>query len=87
MNGGETRVRKIPGAWPSTSAWAARGYRRFSKIPAERRNLIWKLNIVMAVIWAFTLKFAISTSLSLALDRREGAEWTKFLTHQMPDRT
>lgn len=79
-------VRKTPGAWPSTSAWAARGYRRFSRIPAERRNLIWKLNIVMAVIWTFILKFAISASCSLILDRREGAERAGFLTHQMPDR-
>ena len=60
-------VRKTPGAWPSTSAWAARGYRRFSRIPAERRNLLWKLNIVKAVIWAFILNFAILASLSLAL--------------------
>jgi len=41
----------------------------------------------MAVIWAFILKFAISASLSLALERREGAERAGFLTHQISDRT
>lgn len=64
-------------------AHAARGYRRFSVSPAERRTLIWKLNIVISVLWPFTLKVAIWASRIPVLDRHESADRAGFLTQVM----
>lgn len=72
-----------PEASPSTCARAARGYRRFSRIPAARRNLIWKLNIVMGLIWPLRSRISISPQPVRWPDRRKRADQADFLKQSL----
>jgi len=74
-------LRKIPVASSSKTAQAARGYRRFSRTPAERKTLIWKLNIVILYIWPVASALSIWQLDKAATDRRKSADRSDFLTY------
>lgn len=63
-----------PEASTSAQACVARGYRRFSRFPAKRRALLWRLNSVMAPTWPFAPALSIHPRANLAFTGRKAAD-------------
>jgi len=52
----------------------ARGYRRFSNLPALSKNLLWKLNIIIPLIWPLRQRLSMCPP-RRATFRRESASY------------